>query len=302
MKCLVTGGAGFIGSHIVDLLIKNNREVIVIDNLSSTNGSKRNIQNNLNNNGVILYNDDITNRDRMFEILKKEKPDYVFHLAAQISVSVSMKDPELDHRINVIGSKNIIDASIENNVKKIIFSGSVAIYGDDFKDRFKDVLSHDISELEKDASKEESEYRPFSPYAKNKLKVIEMLKSQDHVKWSALLYANVYGPRQDPYGEAGVVAIFCQEMIKNNTPSINGKGVCIRDFVFCKDVARANIQAMGGVFDEFFKADESRHEHSSGLGLNICKRIVEKHKGSICAESDGLGKGSSFIIRIPKKR
>jgi len=241
MKAIVTGGAGFIGSHVVDRLLEKDFEVIIIDNLTTTQGSRRNIEGK----NVVFYEIDITDREAIFEVFKNDKPDYVFHLAAQASVAVSMKKPEFDWNINVNGSKNIIDAAIESGVKKIIYSGSGGtLYGDYFLSQNNDPLSLSSEELESMAPDEEKPVAPISPYGKSKAEVINLLKSQDKIKWTALLYANVYGRRQDPHGEAGVVAIFSKMMLNNKQPTIFGEGICIRDYVYVGDVADANIAAM----------------------------------------------------------
>jgi len=245
MKAIVTGGAGFIGSHVVDELLKRGHSTAIIDDLSSTNGNLRNIGHLKNSENVRFYRADITDRNEMLRIFSSEKPDYIFHLAAQVSVAVSMKDPEHDMKTNLEGSRNIIDASIQAGAKKIIYSGSGGtVYGDYYTKLYKDPLNIDINELDRVAPDEAKPIAPISPYGKSKAAVIDLLRKQDKIAWTTLLYSNVYGPRQDPHGEAGVIAIFCEKMINGQRPTIFGKGICIRDYVYGPDVARANILAI----------------------------------------------------------
>ncbi len=222
-KVLVTGGAGFIGSHIVDLLLDKGYEVIVIDNLSSGH--------NLNDN-VKFYKEDIRNTEGVNKIFKDEKPDYVIHTAAQISVPMSVRNPRLDADINVMGLINVLEASKNNNVKKVVFSSTGgAMYGD----------TKIIPTPETVCPK------PPAPYGIAKLYSELMLanyKREFGLDFTALRYGNVYGPRQDGSGEAGVIAIFTSRMLNNEEVTINGDGKYVRDYVYVKDVARANLLAL----------------------------------------------------------
>jgi UDP-glucose 4-epimerase len=223
MKILLTGGAGFIGSHITDSAIDAGMEVVILDNLFT--GKKENL-----NPRAKFYLADIRHKD-IADIFADEKPDVVCHHAAQVSVRNSVDDPCLDAEINIVGSINVIDNCKKFEVKKIVFASSGgAIYG----------------EQEKFPAPEEHPARPDSPYGAAKLSVEHYLyiyKKVFGLKYIALRYSNVYGPRQDPHGEAGVVAIFTGKMLSGQTPLINGDGGQTRDYVYVKDVVQANIRA-----------------------------------------------------------
>ncbi len=223
MKILITGGAGFIGSHITDAVIDAGMEAVVLDNLFT--GKKENL-----NPRAKFYLADIRHKD-ISDIFATEKPDIVCHQAAQVSVRNSVEDPAQDAGINVVGSINVIDNCRKFGVQKIIFASSGgAIYG----------------EQEKFPAPEEHPARPESPYGAAKLSVEHYLYIYKRVfglKYVALRYSNVYGPRQDPFGEAGVVAIFTAKMLSGNTPFINGDGGQTRDYVYVKDVVQANMLA-----------------------------------------------------------
>jgi UDP-glucose 4-epimerase len=223
MKILITGGAGFIGSHITDAAIDAGMEVVIIDNLFT--GKKENL-----NPRAKFYLADIRHKD-IADIFADEKPDVVCHHAAQVSVRNSVDDPCLDAEINVVGSINVIDNCKKFNVKKIVFASSGgAIYG----------------EQEKFPAPEDHPARPDSPYGAAKLSVehyLHIYKKVFGLKYIALRYSNVYGPRQDPHGEAGVVAIFTGKMLSGQTPMINGDGGQTRDYVYVKDVVQANMLA-----------------------------------------------------------
>ncbi|OGI27376.1 MAG: UDP-glucose 4-epimerase [Candidatus Moranbacteria bacterium RIFOXYB1_FULL_43_19] len=225
MKILVTGGAGFIGSHLVDALIEKNHRVFVIDNLST--GFKKNI-----NPKAKFFRVDLTNHKKIEVIIKKEKPEVIFHLAAQIDVRKSMADPVFDTRSNILASVNLINLAREYRVKKFIFSSTGgAIYGDT-KNR--------------PTGEKEPEW-PLSPYGIAKLTVDKFLfyyREVHGLNFVSLRYSNVYGPRQNPHGEAGVVAIFLNKMLKGDQPVINGNGKQTRDYVYVGDVVSANLLAL----------------------------------------------------------
>lgn len=223
MKVLVTGGAGFIGSHIVDLLIKNGYEVCIIDNL--THGKKSNI-----NSKAKFYKIDIRDKG-ILDIFKNEKPEFIVHNAAQISVLKSIENPIDDADININGTLNILEVARKTDVKKIIYSASAAIFGEP------EYLPID----EKHSLNMISNYGVSKHTVEHYLKVYKKLYDMDYI---ALRYSNVYGPRQDSSGEGGVVAIFCEKIIKNESPYIFGDGKQTRDFVYVKDVARANLMAI----------------------------------------------------------
>ena len=224
MKFLVTGGAGFIGSHLVDRLIKGGHKVVVIDNLST--GRKENL-----NPKAKFYKIDICSY-RISQIFKKEKPEVVFHYAAQIDVRKSVKDPVEDAKINILGTLNILENCKKYNIRKVIFASTGgAIYGD------ADIVP----------TPETYPELPLSPYGIAKLTIEKHLSYYYKVfglPYVSLRLANVYGPRQNSKGEAGVVAIFCDKMLSKKQPIINGDGKQTRDFVFVDDVVEANISAL----------------------------------------------------------
>ncbi len=238
MKILVTGGAGFIGSHVVDEYISLGHEVVVIDDLSS--GKKENL--NLN---AKFYQVSIMDYEKLKEIFEKEKPEVINHHAAQIDVRRSVQNPQYDANINIIGSLNLLELFInlwgkEIENKKFIFASSGGtIYG----------------ECEDNNPPDENfPHRPESPYGCAKLSIEYYLGYYTKIyklKTVSLRYANVYGPRQDPYGEAGVVAIFTNAMLKDQPVYIYGDGEQTRDFVYVKDVAKANVKCL--YFDNFEK-------------------------------------------------
>ncbi len=226
MNILVTGGAGFIASHIVDRYIDLGHKVSIIDNLSS--GKKRNI-----NPRAAFYQLDISSPE-IEEVFKKEKPHVVNHHAAQIDVRKALEDPVFDAGINIMGSLRLLEQSVKYKVNKFIFASSGgAIYGEG-----------DKREL---PFKEDSLFRPESPYGISKLTVEKYLYAYRHtnnISYTVLRYGNVYGPRQDHTGEAGVVAIFISTMLASNPPNIYGNGEQLRDYVFVEDVVQANELAL----------------------------------------------------------
>ncbi|MCS7152220.1 MAG: SDR family oxidoreductase [Endomicrobia bacterium] len=226
MKILITGGAGFIGSHIVDACIKRGWDVIVVDNLAT--GKIENL-----NPAAKFYNVDITNFNKLEEIFKKEKPSIVNHHAAQIDVRKSVANPQYDADVNIVGSLNLLELCVKYKVDKFIFASSGGtIYGECNG---------------KKPPKENSTPAPESPYGCAKLAAeyyIQYYSKVYGLKTVSLRYSNVYGPRQDPFGEAGVVAIFTNRMLKNEDVYIYGDGEQQRDFVHVEDVVRANLICM----------------------------------------------------------
>ncbi|MDR2426237.1 MAG: NAD-dependent epimerase/dehydratase family protein [Endomicrobium sp.] len=225
MKILITGGAGFIGSNIADAAVENSHKIVILDNLSS--GKKENI-----NKKAKFYKADIVNAKKVSEIFKREKPDIIIHCAAQIDVRKSVSDPKHDAKINILGSLNILKACVENRVKKVIFASSGGtIYG----------------ECGLKAPDENAFPNPLSPYGIAKYSVENYIKfySEIHgIKYTILRYGNVYGPRQDPKGEAGVIAIFALKMLNNEAVTVFGDGRQLRDYVFVSDVVNANLKAI----------------------------------------------------------
>lgn len=224
-KILVTGGAGFIGSHLVDVLIAQKYRVFVIDNLST--GFRENI-----NLKAKFYKADLTNHELINRIIKKEKPEIVFHQAAQMDVRKSVEDPMFDARNNILASINLIKISHENRVKKFIFASTGgAIYGD----------------TEIRPTPETHTEWPLSPYGIAKLAIDKFLNYYHFIhglNFTSLRYANVYGPRQNPHGEAGVVAIFFSRMLTGEQPIVNGDGKQTRDYIYVEDVVTANLLAL----------------------------------------------------------
>ncbi len=224
MNILVTGGAGFIGSQIADEYIKLGHNVIIADNMST--GVKEFI-----NPKAKFYQIDIRD-EKIADIFKKHKIDIINHHAAQIDLRKSVNDPKFDVDVNIIGSINLLQHAIENGVKKFIFASTGgAIYGE-----------HDYFPAD-----EKHPTRPYAPYGINKNTIEKYLFYYNHVyglNYIVFRYANVYGPRQNPFGECGVVAIFTEKMLNNACPVINGDGEQTRDYVYVQDVVNANVFAL----------------------------------------------------------
>lgn len=233
MKVLVTGGAGFIGSNLVDRLIGLGHAVVIVDNFFS--GFKKNL-----NPKATFYEVDITDESRLKQVFEKERPEIVFHTAAQSFVSVSTKRPQEDARINIIGSIILINLCRDFKVKKIIYSNSGgASYGNP--------QYLPIDELH--------QIKPVSQYGISKHTVDHylFLYNQNYgLKYTSLGYANIYGPRQNPHGEGGVVAIFIDKLLNKEKPTIFGDGSQIRDYCYVEDVVEANIWAINKGDNEFF--------------------------------------------------
>jgi UDP-glucose 4-epimerase len=224
MRALVTGGAGFIGSAIVDLLISEGHDVAVVDNFAT--GKRANL---FPDQSVRFYEMDIRDPN-LASVFVRERPEVVFHQAAQMSVKVSTDDPLHDAQVNVVGLVNMLEASATAGVRKVIFASSGATYGNPLR------LPMD----------EDHPQRPESPYGITKMVAEHYLAyyALDRgVQYSALRYGNVYGPRQDPHGEAGVVAILCNHLLSGKQPIIHWDGEQTRDYVYVGDVARANLAA-----------------------------------------------------------
>ena len=259
MNILVTGGAGFIGSHITDTYIAEGHNVIIVDNLSG--GVLENI-----NPKAKFYQLDIRS-EKLEDVFQKEKIDIVNHLAAQMDVRRSVSDPKFDASVNVLGGLNLFESAKRHRVKKIIFSSTGgAIYGE--QDYF--------------PADEKHPTRPLSPYGITKLcteKYFFFYKAVYGINHVILRYANVYGPRQNPHGEAGVVAIFCNKMLNGEQPVINGDGKQTRDYTFVGDVVRANVLAL--------QYDGSNiYNIGTGIESDVIKLFLElrSHLNPTCAE------------------
>jgi len=224
VKILVTGGAGFIGSHVVDLYIATGHQVVVVDNLSTGCGEFVNPR-------ATLRVADIRS-PRLAEIFEAERPEVVNHHAAQMDLRRSVVDPEFDARVNILGSLNLLECCRRSGVKRVLFASTGgAIYGDGAQP----------------PTPEDHPPRPASPYGISKLAVEHYLSCWEAlygIRALALRYANVYGPRQNPAGEAGVVAIFAHRLVSGEVAVINGDGEQTRDYVYVGDVAEANLRAL----------------------------------------------------------
>ncbi len=224
MKIVVTGGAGFIGSHVVDAYVAAGHQVLVVDNLSS--GKREQVHPDAR-----LVELDI-NDSALAELFLAERPAVVNHHAANPSVSLSVREPTFDARQNVLGTINLLEAARKAGVGKFIYiSSGGAMYGNP------DHLPVD----------EEHPSKPVSPYALSKHtgeRYVRLYGAEHGLDWTSLRYANVYGPRQDPFGEAGVISIFCQNLLDGEAPEIHWDGEQTRDFVYVGDCARANLLAL----------------------------------------------------------
>ncbi|MDI6851070.1 MAG: NAD-dependent epimerase/dehydratase family protein [bacterium] len=245
MKILLTGGCGFIGSHIQDYYIKEGHEVVVVDNLTS--GKKEHL-----NPKAKFYQLDIRDLEGLEKVFSEEKPDIVNHHAAQISVIYSTKNPQEDADTNIRGTINLLELSVKHGVKRFIFSSSGgAIYGNPIY-----LPCDELHPID-----------PLSPYGISKYAgemYIRYFYKNFGLDYVILRYGNVYGPRQDPYGEAGVVAIFGMNMLKNEDCYIYGDGNQERDFIYVEDVARANI-----LFTKLGKLAEREFNIGSGKGTSV---------------------------------
>jgi UDP-glucose 4-epimerase len=282
-KILVTGGAGFIGSHVADAFRVAGHDVHVMDDFSS--GREENVPE-----GAVVHRMDIRS-DEAAAVMARERFDVLCHHAAQMDVRRSVADPAFDAQVNILGFLNLMEAGRENGLGKVLFSSTGgAIYGEP------DYTPQD----------ELHPLRPLSPYGITKLcteKYLFYYHEQYGIDYVALRYANVYGPRQNPHGEAGVVAIFTERMLQGRQPFINGDGLQTRDYVYVGDVVRANLAALdydaSGIINvgtgietnvvELFRAlrdlinPEIPEEHAPGkpgeqrrsvLGYDLAKRVL----------------------------
>lgn len=235
MKVLVTGGAGFIGSHIVDLLIAAHHEVAVVDNLWSQGGGERKHIHP----AATFYQVDITDEPALRQAFDEARPEAVYHQAAQHSVAISTKDPQLDARVNVLGLLNVLSNCTRTGTRKIICASSGASYGTP----------------ERLPITEETPQRPESPYGITKMAMEYYLRywqQANGLTYTALRYGNVFGPRQDPGGEAGVISIFARRFLLRESVRIDWDGEQQKDYVYVGDVARANLLALERGDNEIF--------------------------------------------------
>lgn len=267
MNILVTGGAGFIGSHVVDLLIRQKHNVFIIDNLSS--GKKENI-----NLIAKFYHRDLSNYEEIEKIFEENKIEIVYHLAAQVNVRKSILNPSEDAKQNVLNTIKLLELCVKYKVKHFVFSSTGgAIYGNDVK--------IPTPETEKEV--------PISPYGCSKLSVEKYLNFFSKVyglKYTCLRYSNVYGPRQNPESEAGVISVFFQRLFSNKKCLIFG-GIQKRDFVYVEDVARANLLALKDEENQIYNV-------SSGKEIDIIEifsKISKYFEGALTPEYKEMIKG-----------
>lgn len=259
MRVLVSGGAGFIGSHIVDGLLSKGHQPFVVDDLST--GSRQNLPQ-----GVPLFEVDVCDGEQLKSVFDEVRPDWVCHQAAQMSVSRSMREPVYDARVNVIGLLQVLENSARTGVKRIVFASSGG------------VLYGDVST----PATEDCQARPISPYGIAKWvgeQYLQFFAREHGLQAVALRYANVYGPRQNPHGEAGVVAIFSKRLLAGEPATINGDGRYVRDYVYVTDVARANILALESSLPNSFLP--LNIGTGSGTDVNELAELVRGHVQSI---------------------
>ena len=238
MKALVTGGAGFIGSNVVDALLERGDEVTVVDDLST--GRRENLEPALSN-GAELVELDIRDGRAVADVVERTAPGAIFHLAAQIDVRKSTADPVFDARINVEGTINMLDAALKAEVPRFVNTSSGgAIYG----------------EGKMLPAREDHPVAPEAPYGQSKFAAegyCDLFRRLHGLSTVSLRYGNVYGPRQDPLGEAGVIAIFCGRVLEGRRPTVFGDGLQTRDYVYVGDVVRSSLAAAdtkaGGAFN-----------------------------------------------------
>jgi len=261
MRILVTGGAGFIASQIVDAYLGEGHNVYILDNLST--GFERNI-----NPKAYFIKSDITD-SKILDIFTKEKFDVVNHHAAQIDVRKSVNDPIFDANTNILGTINLLQCCIKTGVKKFMFASTGgAVYG----------------EQEYFPADEKHPTNPVSPYGITKLTIEKYLyfyKNEYGLNYTILRYANVYGPRQNPFGEAGVVAIFVNKLLKNENPIINGDGNQTRDYVFVEDVVKANVLTLNSQLSDIYNVGTTVETSVNDVFLKLNSiagnKAIEKH-------------------------
>jgi UDP-glucose 4-epimerase len=252
LKILVTGGAGFIASHLVDALVGRGDDVLVVDDLST--GDRRNLSPEAR-----FFELDI--RDpAAAELIRTERPQAISHHAAQMSVSRSVAEPVFDASVNVMGSLNVALAAIDTGSRVVFSSTGGALYGD----------------AEVIPTPEAAPAWPVSPYGISKLSFEHYLygfRRTRGLSYTALRYANVYGPRQNPHGEAGVVAIFCQGLLGKRPFRIYGSGTDTRDYVYVDDVVRANLLALDSVVHDHYNVGTGRQTDTNTVYRLIAERM-----------------------------
>ncbi|MCP5042607.1 MAG: NAD-dependent epimerase/dehydratase family protein [bacterium] len=266
MRILITGGAGFVGSHIADACLVAGHQVLIVDDLST--GRRRNLPEGCE--GIEFIEGDIRNAAWLAETVRRFRPEVVSHQAAQTSVAISAREPVLDADINVLGSLNLLDACVASEVAHVIFASTGgAIYGE--------VPDGERARLD-------WQPKPLSPYACSKFAVegyLECYRAEHGLRSTVLRYANVYGPRQDPHGEAGVVAIFSQRAFDGLPLTVyarvdEGDPGCVRDYVYVNDVVRANLMAIDD------RLGESMINVCTGVGISTLElaEAIKRHTRS----------------------
>jgi len=280
MNVLVTGGAGFIGSHLVDRLVQEGNQVIVIDNLST--GKRKQV-----NKKAQFYKMDIRSK-RIERVFRKERPLIVVHLAAQMNVRLSTEDPVFDAEVNILGTLNLLEHAMKHGVRKVSFASSGgAVYGE--QEVFPAAESHRTD--------------PLSPYGISKLageKYLAYYTNTTGLRHVVLRFGNVYGPRQEPEGEAGVIAIFSKLMLEGGQPIINGTGKQTRDFVYVDDVVEAIMVTIGEDIQGIFNVGTGQE-----ATVNECYGIIKELTNSSCKDLYGAAKkGEQFrsVLDVMKLR
>jgi len=278
VKILVTGGAGFIGSHVVDAYLEAGHEVVVVDNMASGNRANLNPR-------ATFYEVDIRS-PQLLDVMERERPEVVNHHAAHIDVRRSVADPLYDASVNIEGSIALLEACRKTGVRKVIYiSSGGAMYGEP------EYLPCD----------ENHPVRPLSPYGASKHTVehyVFMYRQNFGIDYTVLRYPNVYGPRQDPFGEAGVIAIFTERMLKGEPVTINGSGEQERDFIYVGDCVSANLlclEAGGG------------REYNLGWGVGVTvnevyRRLKEATGYRLDANYGPAKTGETFRIYLDTTR
>lgn len=288
MKILITGGAGFIASHVADAYIELGHEVVIVDNLST--GNLKNL-----NPKAKFIEADITDKEKIQEIIRDERPEVINHHAAHIQVGYSVKNPQFDAENNIIGLLNIMEAAKEIPVKKVIMAATGgAMYGN------KQTPFNETMKAE-----------PLSPYGISK-RAGELYLNYYHelyqIPFISLRYSNVYGPRQNAHGESGVIAIFTEMIADGKTPAINGDGTHTRDYVYVEDVARANVLALNSDFvgelnigtKTEISTNEVFRKVVNEMGVDIEEKHIEERPGEQVTSSLDYSKAREILAWEPR--